>query len=156
MLNEQAKVAENETPKLLSADISDRIDALKREVNYLVSKIKYFRPKTTKKPPTVKKPANSTSSANKTETESDTQSKKPESETGSGDSEESGKNEKVNDQDIFDSTDQEDQQTSSPPPTEEDIYNEEEGEEEDPTTSASKLNTFFNLLFDAFLKSFIN
>ena len=50
LLNEQAKVADNEQPKLLTNDISDKIDNLKREVSYLVTKIKYFRPPT-KKPP---------------------------------------------------------------------------------------------------------
>jgi hypoxia up-regulated 1 len=64
MLNEQAKVADHEDPKLVSTDINDKIDNLKREVNYLVSKIKYFRPKTTKKPPT----KSSKSTSDKTET----------------------------------------------------------------------------------------
>ena len=45
MLNDQAKVADNEDPKLLSSDIADKADELKREVNYMLSKIKYFRPK---------------------------------------------------------------------------------------------------------------
>ena len=49
-MNEQAKVADNQQPKLLTNDISDKIDNLKREVSYLVTKIKYFRPPT-KKPP---------------------------------------------------------------------------------------------------------
>lgn len=62
MMNEQAKLPENEDPKLLSNDISDKMEELKREVNYLVSKIKYFRPKTTKKPPTAEK-SNSTSNS---------------------------------------------------------------------------------------------
>lgn len=61
MLAEQALVKDNETPKLLCSDITDKTDALRREVGYLVSKIKYFRPPTTKKPPVkekVKKQAN--------------------------------------------------------------------------------------------------
>jgi len=62
VLNEQAKVADHEDPKLLSSDIQDKVDSLKREVNYLVSKIKYFRPKTTKKPPTAETNTNSTKS----------------------------------------------------------------------------------------------
>lgn len=45
MLNEQAKVSDSEQPKLLSTDISDKMDELKREIGYLTSKIKYFRPK---------------------------------------------------------------------------------------------------------------
>jgi hypothetical protein len=41
---------------LLSADIADKIDALRREVNYLISKAKYFKPKPkpTPKPTTTK------------------------------------------------------------------------------------------------------
>ena len=54
MINEQAKVPENQNPKLLSTDITEKTESLKREVGYLVTKIKYFRPKTTKKPVTVK------------------------------------------------------------------------------------------------------
>ena len=34
MVAEQKATADNETPKLLSKDISEKIDALKREVNY--------------------------------------------------------------------------------------------------------------------------
>jgi len=45
MLTEQGKLADYEAPKLLSADIADKIDALRREVNYLISKAKYFKPK---------------------------------------------------------------------------------------------------------------
>jgi hypothetical protein len=63
MLNEQAKLADHEQPKLLSADIHNKMEELKREVNYLLTKIKYFRPKTTKKPepePAQKKSSNST------------------------------------------------------------------------------------------------
>lgn len=55
MLNEQAKVPDYEQPKLLTSDINDKMDELKREVNYLISKAKYFRPKpktTTPKPKT--------------------------------------------------------------------------------------------------------
>ncbi|CAF0912064.1 unnamed protein product [Brachionus calyciflorus] len=67
MLNEQAKVADNEQPKLLSTDISDKIDELKREVSYLSSKIKYFRPK--KKPSTEEKNKKNTTSKDKEETD---------------------------------------------------------------------------------------
>lgn len=59
MLNEQAKLSDNEDPKLLANDILDKTEELKREVNYLVSKIKYFKPKSTKKPET-KAPENET------------------------------------------------------------------------------------------------
>lgn len=50
LLNEQAKIADNEEPKLLLADINDKAENLKREVSYLVGKIKYFRPPTKKTP----------------------------------------------------------------------------------------------------------
>ena len=67
MLNEQAKVADNEQPKLLSTDIGDKMDELKREVSYLSSKIKYFRPK--KKPSTEEKNKKNTTSKDKEETD---------------------------------------------------------------------------------------
>jgi hypothetical protein len=61
-------LADNEQPKLLSNDIVDKMDALKREVSYLVTKIKYFRPPTKKTPlkndeekKTEKKPSEKTS-----------------------------------------------------------------------------------------------
>lgn len=50
LLEEQSKVADYGYPKLLSTDISDKAESLRREVGYLVTKIKYFRP-TTKKTP---------------------------------------------------------------------------------------------------------
>jgi hypoxia up-regulated 1 len=90
MLNEQAKVAENEDPKLLSSDIQEKIDALKREVNYLVSKIKYFRPKT-KKPPTAEKQQNKT--ANATNTDESNGTSNEEDESTKNQQEESNKNE---------------------------------------------------------------
>lgn len=60
MLNEQAKISDNQDPKLLANDITDKIEELKREVNYMINKIKYFRPKTTKKPATSETKANKT------------------------------------------------------------------------------------------------
>ncbi len=86
MLNEQAKLADHEHPKLLSIDIHNKMEELKREVNYLLTKIKYFRPKTTKKPDPEppKKSSNSTeqktndkdeSTANKKEENSKTEEK---------------------------------------------------------------------------------
>ncbi len=51
MIAEQAKAADNETPKLLSTDIQEKAENLKREVGYLVTKIKYFRPPTKKPEP---------------------------------------------------------------------------------------------------------
>ena len=77
MLNEQAKVADNEQPKLLSSDIAEKAESLKREVSYLVTKIKYFRPKTTKKPAS-EEPAgkNQTKNEEKPAKESENESKK--------------------------------------------------------------------------------
>ena len=85
MLNEQAKLADHEQPKLLSTDINNKMEELKREVNYLLTKIKYFRPKTTKKPEpeTPKK-----SSSNSTE-----QTPKDKEESTKSDKEENGKSE---------------------------------------------------------------
>lgn len=71
MLNEQAKISDNQDPKLLANDITDKIEELKREVNYMINKIKYFRPKTTKKP------ATSETKANKTTTSEGGDDKKP-------------------------------------------------------------------------------
>lgn len=71
MLNEQAKVSDNEQPKLLSTDISDKIDELKREIGYLSSKIKYFRPK--------KKPVENTNKTNSTSNNETDDSEKQES-----------------------------------------------------------------------------
>ena len=67
-LNEQAKVKDSEDPKVLSAEIVEKSEALKKEVNYLVSKIKYFRPKTTKKPKTEKSTAEKTAAEPESET----------------------------------------------------------------------------------------
>lgn len=67
MINEQAKVPDNQTPKLLSTDVAEKIDGLKREVSYLVNKIKYFRPKTTKKPIVTPKPTAESNDKTKTD-----------------------------------------------------------------------------------------
>lgn len=136
MLNEQAKAADNEQPKLTSIDISDKIDALKREVNYLVSKIKYFRPKTTKKPPTANK-SNSTANDNVNKTETDGDSKKKQD--GEKTDEENGQNddEKTNQQDFFDQNEQEStEKNENKGPTEEDTYYEED------TTTGKKFRFF--------------
>lgn len=95
MLNEQAKVADNEAPKLLSADITDKIDALKREVNYMVTKIKYFKPK-------VKKPAadKNKNATNTTETNGDGEKKQEEEQSGDGAQDQ----EKPMEEDFFDQT----------------------------------------------------
>ena len=50
LIDEQSKIKEYEDPKLTSVDINDKIDAIKREVGFLVTKIKYFRPPTKKTP----------------------------------------------------------------------------------------------------------
>lgn len=55
LVAEQAKIADNENPKLLSSDVQEKTDNLKREIGYLVTKIKYFRPPVTKKPKIAKK-----------------------------------------------------------------------------------------------------
>ena len=64
MLAEQSQVPDYEQPKLLSIDINDKMDALKREINYLISKAKYFKPKPKKKPVSETK-----ETSNKTKTE---------------------------------------------------------------------------------------
>jgi hypothetical protein len=136
MLNEQAKAADNEQPKLTSTDISEKIDALKREVNYLVSKIKYFRPKTTKKPPTSSKTNGTNTSANKTESDSDSKGK-PDGDT-QGESGSNGE-EKTGQQDFFDQKDEENtEKNANKPPTEEETYY-----EEDTTTGKIGLNLLF-------------
>jgi hypothetical protein len=113
MLNEQAKVADNEDPKLLSNDILDKMDELKREVNYLVSKIKYFKPKT-KKPTTTatddKKSNKTTSNSSSSDTNSDAgeqESKNSESQSGSNNGQEE---EKPFDENIFDKKEDAEQQ----------------------------------------------
>jgi hypoxia up-regulated 1 len=120
MLNEQAKLAENEHPKLLSSDIADKIDALKREVNYLVSKIKYFKPKTTKRPPTIPKSksnstANNGNSTKVDEAEADSTSKNKKTES----NEEENAEKKPAEKSIFE---------------EEEIYTEEDGTDPKKTT----------------------
>jgi len=62
MVEEQSKLADNEQPKLLSNDVHDKAEALKREIGYLLTKVKYFRPP-------VKKPVKTEKKSNETETE---------------------------------------------------------------------------------------
>jgi hypothetical protein len=89
MLNEQAKLSDNQDPKFLSNDINDKIEELKREVNYLISKIKYFRPKTTKKPATSEPKA---SNNNTNGTSSESEQTKPDGENGSTEQTENNNN----------------------------------------------------------------
>lgn len=115
MLNEQAKVADNENPKLLSRDVVDKMEELKREVNYLVSKIKYFRPKT-KKPSTDEKVK-----AKKNDTESEESKSKAESER----------------------SDNQGESDQSEKPTNEDYFEKKsEGQEEDNTTTTPENGNF--------------
>lgn len=72
LIDEQSKLKDYEEPKLTSVDVSDKIDALKREVSYLVTKIKYFRPPTKKTP--LKNDEEKAKTAKK-ETESDDEKK---------------------------------------------------------------------------------
>jgi len=58
MVAEQANVPDNQNPKLLSTDIQEKADNLKREIGYLVTKIKYFRPPVKKPPPKEPKTGN--------------------------------------------------------------------------------------------------
>ncbi len=44
---EQSQLKDYEQPKLLTSDLDENSDALKREINYLINKAKYFKPKTT-------------------------------------------------------------------------------------------------------------
>jgi len=117
MINEQAKVSDNQNPKLLSTDIAEKTENLKREVGYLVTKIKYFRPKTTKKPPTVTpKPT----AANKTTEEQHQQQAKPPTQEETEEERSEFDKEEIDDkqfaQDIFDKYDKESQETTTEDP----------------------------------------
>lgn len=104
MLNEQAKVADHEEPKLLSKDITDKVEALKREVNYLLSKIKYFRPK---KKATDEKVKNATSTNEKPKKESDQTSQDDQSEQSDKANDEKDQKEPLDNEEFYYETDQE-------------------------------------------------
>ena len=91
MVQEQAKTPDNESPKLLSTDIADKSENLKREVGYLVTKIKYFRPPTKKTPLKTDeekvKTANKTNSTNEKETVETDETKTEESKSEEANSE---------------------------------------------------------------------
>lgn len=99
MLNEQAKLSDNEDPKLLANDILDKTEELKREVNYLVSKIKYFKPKSTKKPET-KAPESETGEKSQ---ESGDESKSDQQQNGGGDDQQQQQQQQ---EDFFDTKDE--------------------------------------------------
>jgi hypothetical protein len=122
MLNEQAKLADHEQPKLLSIDIHNKMEELKREVNYLLTKIKYFRPKTTKKPEPEppKKSSNSTDSADqKSKDKEESTTNKKEEENGKSEDKSSSENEEFQNyedprfKDIFDKDNQEETATTT-------------------------------------------
>jgi hypothetical protein len=69
--NEQAALQDSDQPKLLTSDINDKGEALRREVNYLITKSKYFKPKTTTKAPKEEK-----DSKKESKSESDSQKAK--------------------------------------------------------------------------------
>jgi hypothetical protein len=71
MVSEQAKVPDYEQPKLLTADISDKVDALKREINYMITKAKYFKPKPKKPTSADGNKGNQTKTEDKRENEED-------------------------------------------------------------------------------------
>lgn len=119
MINEQAKVLDNQQPKLLSTDVQEKLDALRREVSYLVSKIKYFRPKT-KKPVTHKPTGEPTSPSNSTTSEKKPTADQEEATTqapATDDQRSEFDKEEIDDkqfaQDIFDKFDKENQEETS-------------------------------------------
>lgn len=145
MLNEQAKVADYETPKLLSSDISEKMDALRREVSYLITKAKYFRPKPKKTTENVK--------SNTTKTTDDEKKQKEGS-----DADESTKEEHKSQEEQFSEEDaknfeklfdeqQEDETTKAPKrkakPTAEETNTDEKLELDDGTCKCEK-NSFCN------------
>ena len=69
MIEEQAKMPDYEQPKLLTTDINEKMDGLKREISYLINKAKYFRPKPKKKPESEKVKTNKTKTEEKEEKE---------------------------------------------------------------------------------------
>lgn len=127
MLDEQSKLAENESPKLTSADINDKIEALRREVGYLVTKIKYFRPPTKKTP--LKKDEEKVKTAKK-----------------SNESEKTTDSEKTSDESPKDDTnaDEEGKATEKPESTEESTTEEPVSTEESTTEETKKSETTDN------------
>jgi hypothetical protein len=119
MINEQAKVSDNQQPKLLSTDVQEKIDALRREVGYLVSKVKYFRPKK----PVTPKPSASSGNSTTSEKKSTAGEEKTTQAPSTDDPKETTKTrsdfdqEEIDDkqfaQDIFDKYDKENKEDSS-------------------------------------------
>jgi hypothetical protein len=66
MLTEQSKLGDDEHPKLLTSDLDEKADALKREISYLVNKAKYFKPKTTTQKSTTSMPKTGTKNTSST------------------------------------------------------------------------------------------
>ena len=63
MLAEFGKLSPTETPKYLSSDIDNKIDLLKREMNYLIGKAQRFVPKPKTTTTTPKVPVNNETDA---------------------------------------------------------------------------------------------
>lgn len=76
-LTEFAKLTPTDTPKYLSTDIDDKINLLKRETNYLLTKAQRFVPKTKT---TTAKPTAKTNDNNKAEDDKSSTTENPESE----------------------------------------------------------------------------
>ena len=63
MLTDFQKLLPTETPKYLSSDFDDKIDLLKREMNYLIGKAQRFVPKPKTTTTTAKVPVNNETDA---------------------------------------------------------------------------------------------
>ena len=133
MLAEQALLKDNETPKLLSADITDKAEALRREVGYLVTKIKYFRPPTKKTPlKDDKKTKNKTEEATTPENDAGKESNDAEKESKDAEKESKDAVKESNDLEDNDSEKVVDEEASSTTPDEETV---------DETTSTTEKTT---------------
>lgn len=101
MLVEFGKLSPTETPKYLSSDIDNKIDLLKREMNYLIGKAQRFVPKPKTTTTTPKVPVNN-------ETDADENPEDPSSTTTTTSATPTDE----------DNEDNEDKETTTPPPEE--------------------------------------
>lgn len=75
MVQEQSAIPDYEKPKLLVEDIAMKMQALDREVKYLINKAKTFRPKTKPKVPKNKTESNDTTTADSDDKKEDSDTK---------------------------------------------------------------------------------
>ncbi|XP_069115800.1 hypoxia up-regulated protein 1-like isoform X1 [Argopecten irradians] len=136
-VKEQKKMLDTEKPKLLVQDIGMKIQALDREVKYLINKAKNFRPKPKSKP---KK--NATSSANDTDTNETVSDDQTTSEKPSDTDSDSKESETQDDDDTTTTTTPGTEDELPPPPTEDTKTEEEDilqlGDGDDTTTTTEK------------------